>query len=146
MFQNCTSLKSVTFAGTTLETIPTYAFQNCSSLKEIIIPEGVTSIGTAAFSNCTALKKVVIPSTVETLTGGAFNGCSNLNDITVNGSHFVEKDGIIYTADGKTLVLCEKDAADIVKVPEGVTTIGERAFENCKNIRAVELPDIVTVI
>ena len=45
-------------------------FSGCSSLTAITIPESVTSIGQSAFDNCAALKKVIIEDGSETLTLG----------------------------------------------------------------------------
>lgn len=41
-----------------------YAFFRCKSLKSVIIPDGVTSIGNYAFSDCKSLRSVVIPDSV----------------------------------------------------------------------------------
>ena len=39
-----------------------------------------------------------------------------------------------------------KDQVVTVEIAEGITTIGERAFSNCKNLTAVSIPDGVTSI
>lgn len=54
---------------------------------EVIIPEGVESIGAYAFANLTALKSVTLPSTLKSIDHGAFYGCSSLT--TVNGIEHV---------------------------------------------------------
>lgn len=43
-----------------------------SSLKEIIIPDGVTTIGMYAFYECSQLKRVVIPPSVQNIEGNSF--------------------------------------------------------------------------
>jgi len=58
------------------------------TIEEIIIPEGVKSIGPYAFANLTALKKVTLPSTLERIDYGAFLGCTSLT--TVNGIEHVK--------------------------------------------------------
>ncbi len=50
-------------------------------IKEVIIPEGVESIGPYAFANLTALERVVLPSTLETIEYGAFFGCKSLTEV-----------------------------------------------------------------
>ena len=42
-----------------------------SSLKEIIIPDGVTTIGMYAFYECSQLKRVVIPPSVQNIEGNS---------------------------------------------------------------------------
>ncbi len=50
-------------------------------IKEVVIPEGVETIGPYAFAGLTELKKVVLPSTLESIEYGAFFGCNNLTEI-----------------------------------------------------------------
>ena len=54
------------------------AFAYCKSLKSIIIPNGVTSIGVSAFEGCFNLKSVTIPNGVTFIGDGAFEGCENI--------------------------------------------------------------------
>ncbi len=50
-------------------------------IKEVIIPEGVETIGPYAFAGLTELKRVVLPSTLEAIEYGAFFGCTKLTEI-----------------------------------------------------------------
>ncbi|MBQ7347570.1 MAG: leucine-rich repeat protein [Clostridia bacterium] len=59
-----------------------------NTIEEVIIPEGVKSIGPYAFANLTALKKVTLPSTLERIDYGAFYGCTSLT--TVKGIEHVK--------------------------------------------------------
>ncbi|MBR6530314.1 MAG: leucine-rich repeat protein [Clostridia bacterium] len=88
-FENCTSLTSLDLADTALTTIaekafygcamletlrlPRFcehieeeAFRNCRKLKEIVLHEGITTIGSRAFSD-TALVGVLLPSTLYSM-------------------------------------------------------------------------------
>ena len=56
-------------------------FLGDDTIEEVIIPEGVTTIGSYAFANLTALKKVVLPSTLERIDFGAFYGCTALTEV-----------------------------------------------------------------
>ena len=60
-----------------------YAFENCSALTSIVIPDGVTSIGEGVFYNCIALTSISIPDSVTSIGVGAFQGCSSLESITL---------------------------------------------------------------
>ncbi len=51
------------------------------TIEEVIIPEGVKTIGPYAFANLTALKRVVLPSTLERIDQGAFYGCTALKTV-----------------------------------------------------------------
>ena len=57
---------------------------------------------------------------------------------------FVEKDGVVYTSDMKTLVACLLNVTDLV-VPEGVEEIISYAFENT-HIRNIKLPDSLYIL
>lgn len=56
-----------------------YAFCDCSSLTSVTIPESVTSIGDLAFPWCESLTSVTIPSSVTSIGWRAFFGCSKLS-------------------------------------------------------------------
>jgi hypothetical protein len=51
--------------------------------KNIILGEGVTSIGKEAFYDCTGLTSVTIPNSVTSIGGSAFYECSSLASITI---------------------------------------------------------------
>lgn len=53
---------------------------------EVIIPDGVTTIGENAFSYCENLKKVTIPNTVTSIGNYAFKECRKLKSITIPNS------------------------------------------------------------
>ncbi len=55
-------------------------FQGCA-MKEIVIPEGIATIGMLAFSQCESLEKVTVPRSVTSVRTAAFYGCSSLTTI-----------------------------------------------------------------
>ena len=59
-----------------------YAFYFCSGLTSITIPNSVTSIGDNAFYNCSGLTSITIPNSVTSIGKYAFDGCSDLKKIT----------------------------------------------------------------
>ena len=63
-------------------TIGYSAFSGCSSLTSVTIPISVTEIGVGAFSYCSSLTSVTIPSSVTTIWHSAFYGCKNIKQIT----------------------------------------------------------------
>ncbi len=84
------SVKSIsipaTIEGYSVTAIEDYAFAYCYSLEEVIIPEGVKSIGLEAFYNCQSLKKVTLPVSIDTIEDYAFSGCYELSDVYYAGS------------------------------------------------------------
>ena len=56
------------------------AFYYCDSLTSIMIPNSVTSIGTGAFRGCSSLTSITIPESVTSIGDEAFTGCCGLAD------------------------------------------------------------------
>lgn len=66
-----------------------------------------------------------------------------VNIIDKNGK-FVEKDGVVYTADMKRLIACSLSVTDLV-IPEGVEEIISYAFANTR-IKNVKFPDSLAIL
>lgn len=107
----------------------------------------VTGIATKTFYNCDKITSLTIPATMREI-GEEFLGYNTrLERITVeDGSRYYKDiDGILYTADGATLLKCPEHYFDPVAVPDGVRTIAEHAFQS-SNITSVVLPNTLTEI
>ncbi|MBQ8942865.1 MAG: leucine-rich repeat protein, partial [Clostridia bacterium] len=83
-FSCCVSLINIDFGS--IKTISVKAFAGCTGLKNLVIPEGVTSIESTAFSNCSGLITVTIPDSVTNIGGDAFGHCSKLTSIIIPDS------------------------------------------------------------
>ena len=57
------------------------AFAYCKSIESITIPNGVTSIGVRAFECCYSLESVTIPISVTSIGNYAFEDCGSLKAI-----------------------------------------------------------------
>ena len=66
--------------------IGNYAFYHCNSLTSITLPDSVTSIGNSAFEDCTGLTNITIPDGVTSIGNYAFNYCAGLTSITIPDS------------------------------------------------------------
>ena len=64
--------------------IGSYAFNNCTGMTSVTIPNSVTEIGDDAFWGCTSLTSVVIPNSVTSIGSDAFIGCTNLARVTAS--------------------------------------------------------------
>ncbi len=62
------------------------AFRNCSSLTSVTIPDSATSIGRSAFEGCSGLTSVTIPNSVTSIGNGAFEDCSRLASVVIPDS------------------------------------------------------------
>ena len=147
-FSVCKGLTSITLPGT-LTSIGNFAFQSCSGLTSIIIPEGVTSIGEDAFPNCSGLTSITLPSTLTSIGNNAFINCSSLEAFYGNGNSYYTIDGnrALIVDGGKTLLAyAEGNAETSYSIPEGVTSIGISAFEDCSSLASITLPSTLTSI
>lgn len=78
IFQNCTSLKSISMQNLTSIGNSQYFLSGCTSLETVDFPS-LRDTGDYAFQNCTSLVTVVLPSA----SGGyrSFHGCTNLQQV-----------------------------------------------------------------
>ena len=106
------------------------------SVKQVIIGDGVTTIGDWAFSYCRALTAITIPNSVTTIGDNAFESCSSLTSITIPNS--------VTTIGDYAFSYCR--ALTSVIISNSVTTIGERTFANCYSLTSVTIPSSVTRI
>ena len=112
------------------------AFSDRKSLKSVVIPEGVTSIGTNAFFGCESLKSVVIPKGVTSIRRGTFFKCTSLKSVVI-------PKGVISIRWG---TFFECTSLKSVVIPEGVSSIEEGTFFRCRSLKSVEIPQGVTSI
>ncbi len=122
-------------------------------VTEVVIPEGVKSIGGVPFigygdmtkqsimkwltadkdkpfKDCQSITRVIIPYSVTSIGESAFKGCTNLRyvfipeSVTCIGSSAFEGCGSLQR----------------IYLPESITHIGVHAFSECRNLRQVNIP------
>ncbi|MGN0818705.1 MAG: leucine-rich repeat domain-containing protein, partial [Candidatus Coproplasma sp.] len=125
-------------------------YLNGKLITDLVIPDGVTSIGAYAFIYCTSLKSVTIPSSVTSIGESAFSCCGSIEKVHINDlAAWCRIDfgcGISNpTAESKILYLNGKSITDLV-IPDGVTSIGDYAFRNIVSLTSVVIPNGVREI
>ena len=147
-FSGCTSLKELTIPDSVTE-MGNYAFYNCTSLSKVKLSNGLTEIGSFAFSDCKRLAEMTIPDSVTEIGRSAFKGCINLTDITVSpdNKNFSGVDGVLFSKDMSTLLVYPAgNKRSTYIVPDGVTEIGNYAFDRCTSLSKVQLSNGLTKI
>lgn len=61
-----------------------------SAIQNIVIPEGVTSLGDYAFYGCDNLVSVSLPSTLKSIGKGAFGNCTELRTLNLSATKITE--------------------------------------------------------
>ncbi|WP_455504610.1 leucine-rich repeat protein [Clostridium sp.] len=103
---------------------------------ELIVEDGVTSIGSYAFSqNCYNLESITWNDTLIRIGNEAFCGCG-IKELNLPNS--VKSIGKISFSNCREL--------ETVKLSENIKTIPEYAFQACKKLQKIELPDDLKVI
>ncbi len=149
-FLNCQDLKTISLPEH-LSLIGSDAFAGCSTLTEIDIPDSVETIGKSAFSYCGSLEKIKLPKNLSILGTQIFMR-SALKEIELSdqNENFKVVDGMLLSADGKTVYGSTIRGRDTLYVPDGVEMIASGAFygsyEYMKKIKEVTLPSTLVYI
>ncbi|MDO5559671.1 MAG: leucine-rich repeat domain-containing protein [Oscillospiraceae bacterium] len=169
-FKDCTSLESIKqdnylerAFGQKISEIGSQAFYNCSSLNSSFVSNlnYIKKIGSEAFYNTGTLGSVANITCIEQLGEQAFrysrvtsamiglsagkvpkrcfSDCSDLAQV-----EFTYYNSKTLTAiDDYAFASC---AVKEIKIPDSVTTIGDRAFRDCRQLECAVIPDSVTTI
>lgn len=132
----------------------------------IVVEEGVTSLGERAFSYFEDIESISLPASLTDIGKYALNGVS-LDVISIAEANGVFKitNGCLISSDGVLLLGCDESviptdgsvksigygafagcALTELTLPEGISSIGDKAFCDCKSLVSVKLPEGVKSI
>ena len=147
--------------------IESYAFER-NVAKEIVIPEGIHELQGNLFSGCQNLKTITLCSTLpslimidkETFKGFEVENCTLRVPFEVLPAYKKDKrfkdfkyitaiEGsrcLLYDEKGTEIVGCIEEDSENIEIPEGVTSIKDKAFENKEQIESVVFPNSLETI
>ena len=127
------------------------------AVTQIVVEEGVTSIGEWAFSGMVRTRNVLLPTTLERIGRCAFYDCAYLTGIEIPDSvselgdnAFTDCFWLRRAVVGRNVkdVSCFENcmALEDVTLPATLESIGPRAFYGCAALTGIELPDSLQAI
>ena len=166
LFEKCTNIEKVTFTkgtgtGYDYETkinsnnyyqyTPWYLSR--SVLKEVVISDGITSIGTNMFRECSNVEKLTIPISLNAVGSNSdplFKCFTNLVKVTFTGGDGAGVDYVNDTSSssyyGYTPWYLSRSVLREIVLSDGITSIGSYMFYNCSELSFVDFPDTVTSV
>ena len=109
-----------------IATIGSSAFSSCRNLITVTIPDTVYDIGWYAFSGCSKLQTITIPAKVKSIGSQTFLGCSALTSVYLHEN--------IYTIGGEAFL---GSGVTSIYISKNVTSIGTGAFQQCQNLTGI---------
>ena len=128
-----TALTDISFLGS-VKSIGEGAFWSCYDLKINTLPSSLNTIGTYAFSYCKSLTSFTLPKSITNYGFGIFYG-SSLETLTFEYGTTKLYDEAYECENLKTLI-----------IPDSVTEIGDKTFDNSPNLCSVKLSENLTYI
>ena len=106
-------------------------------ITDVIIGDGITTLGERNFMNYPNLKTVTIKGVLSKISNSAFEGCKQIKSITATGA--------VNAAGKKVLQLGEcafKDCTGLESVEfSGSLAVSKNAFEGCTNLGSVKVKE-----
>ena len=143
LFDYCESLKELVVGSNVESSI----CNECSALETITVTEGATAITGDAFAalkkkSHSALTTLNLPTSLQTLEASALKNNTALKNINcAEGGSFAYADGLLTKPADHVLVYASPSVKGAFAVPEETTEIAACAFVNCTGITALTLPE-----
>ena len=118
---------------------------NCTNINEIILLEGITTIGQCAFEYCSNIEEITIPTSVTYINAiDCFLGCFKLKNINLTGSNnYKFENGLLLSKNGEKLYYAISSITWL-NIPNTVTIID--GIGEPTNLQIVTIPEKITNI
>lgn len=129
-----------------LRVIDSWGIDGCSNVEKVTLPSTLEIIGQFVLRGM-KIKTLHIPCDLESLGTTSFTDNRELETITTDSdlARCFVVDNVLYC--DKAAVACAlKSKQEFIKVPDGITTIADSAFQEIQTNKTVYLPDSVEKI
>lgn len=133
-FSMCKGITSLTF-GKNVKFLGDYSFRYCNALTSVELGKNIEVIKYGAFYNCKNLATIKMYDKVRVIEEYAFDKTAYFND----SNNW--KNNVLYI--GTNLVKAKSDISGTYTVTAGTTCIGGLAFNGCKSLSGISIPDSV---
>ncbi len=122
------------------------AFPWDSKLERLILPEGVKELGNNALAGAARLKELFLPASLDKIGEEALPRNGVLEKITVaeGNKKYRSMDGVLFSGDGKTLLLYPSGRRGHYDVPVGTTDMDKDAFGYSCQLSSLNIPEGIT--
>lgn len=139
-FSFCDGFDSLSL-GKGVESVGAYAFYECTGFTgSLVIPDSVSYIGNDAFLDCSSFSgAVTIPCGAALGDENPFAGMTGVTafETAAGCTGYTAAEGMLLSADGRTLISCPAGKAGQVSIPDGVESIGNMAFGGCAGLTGI---------
>lgn len=143
-FRGCKNLSGSLSIPQSLQKIPNNAFEYCGGMNgTLTLHDGVTAIGEYAFRGTHFRGEINLPKNLVVLQNYAFAGCDFSGELKLPSS--LKSIGRKVFGDNEGDGACWR-LMGIVEFPEGMQSIGEQAFCNCRSIEGLVFPESMETI
>ena len=166
VFDGCSGLSSYSYAGgvndwvairfTSTSSNPMYYVRKCfandsdDEITELVIPNGVTTIGQYAFYQCSGLTAVTLPASLKSVGSSAFSTCTNIASVnylgTINDWCWISFAGNVANPAffSKKLSINEVEQTDIY-LADTLTKINDYAFYDNRALESISIKNTTTI-
>jgi len=155
-FKNCKNLATINWNGYNPKRLNSCAFWNCDKITWSQVPQSVEELGADCFAYCSSLTSVDLkdikkmdkevfrntpltsvewPAAITEIPAGTFLTCTSLTSITGIASQPGAWDNITKIGED---AFNECKALTTIKLPNSLKTLDKQAFRSCWNLKNVE--------
>lgn len=166
VFDGCSGLTSYSYAGgvndwvairfTSTSSNPMYYVRKCfandsdDEITELVIPNGVTTIGQYAFYQCSGLTAVTLPASLKSVGSSAFSTCTNIASVnylgTINDWCWINFASNVCNPAffSKQLSIGGEEQTDIY-LADSLTKINDYAFYDNRALETISIKNTTTI-